>query len=91
MRLNAGIVARLVVVACLLAGSMAVVDASGVEAQALPPRPEALGSFQITYYWFAPEKWFTAKKIVAPGLKIAYREDFLYSAPRCCHARYGHR
>jgi 3D (Asp-Asp-Asp) domain-containing protein len=80
MRLNAGIVARLVVAACLLAGSMAVVDASGVEAQALPPRPEALGSFQITYYWFAPEKWFTAKKIVAPGLKIAYREDFLYSA-----------
>lgn len=80
MRLNAGIVARLVVAACLLAGSMAVVDARGTEAQALPLRPEALGSFQITYYWFAPEKWFTAKKIVAPGLKIAYREDFLYSA-----------
>ena len=80
MRLNASIVARLVVAACLLAGAMGVVDARGVEAQALPPRPQALGSFWITYYWFAPESWFTAKKIVAPGLKVAYREDFLYSA-----------
>ena len=47
---------------------------------AVPARPKPLGSFWITYYWFAPESWFTAKKLIAPGLKTAYREDFLYSA-----------
>jgi 3D (Asp-Asp-Asp) domain-containing protein len=82
MRLNASIVARLVVAACLLVGAMAIVDSRSVEAQAqsVPPRPQSLGSFWITYYWFAPESWFTAKKMVAPGLTVAYREDFLYSA-----------
>ena len=54
--------------------------ASGAAAQTSPPRPVALGNFWITYYWFAPESWFTAKKILAPGLKVPYREDFLYSA-----------
>ena len=77
MRLNAGIVARLLVAACLLAGAVSLVGTRSTEAQTLPPRPQALGSFWITYYWFAPESWFTAKKIVAPGLKVAYREDFL--------------
>lgn len=80
MRLNAGIAARLLVAACLLAGAISLIGTRNTEAQTLPPRPKALGSFWITYYWFAPEKWFTAKRMVAPGLKIAYREDFLYSS-----------
>ena len=80
MRLNAGIAARLLVAACLLAGAISLIGTRSTEAQTLPPRPQSLGSYWITYYWFAPESWFTAKKMVGPGLKVAYREDFLYSA-----------
>ena len=80
MRLNAGIAARLLVAACLLAGGISLIGTHSTEAQTMPPRPQSLGSYWITYYWFAPEGWFTAKKMVAPGLKVAYREDFLYSA-----------
>mgnify|MGYP006279427159 CR=1 FL=1 len=68
------IVRALAVLVCALA------VAAPAQAQTIPPRPQPIGSFWITYYWFAPESWFTAKKMVAPGLKTAYREDFLYSA-----------
>ena len=79
--------ARVRVAACLLAlvGLLAAVGDAAAQTTTtatptVPARPQALGSFWITYYWFAPESWFTARKIVAPGLKTAYREDFLYSA-----------
>ncbi|MEI6688206.1 MAG: 3D domain-containing protein [Thermoleophilia bacterium] len=81
MRARIGIHGRRLVAACLIAGAaMLAFGTAGAAAQTASPRPVALGSFWITYYWFAPESWFTAKKIVAPGLKTAYREDFLYSA-----------
>lgn len=64
----------------MFVGVASFVGARGADAQTTPPRPQALGSYWITYYWFAPESWFTAKKMIAPGLKVAYREDFLYSA-----------
>jgi 3D (Asp-Asp-Asp) domain-containing protein len=69
-------------VAALLIGGAALlaIGAASASAQTIPPRPQQLGSYWITYYWFAPESWFTAKKMIAPGLKVAYREDFLYSA-----------
>lgn len=65
------------VAACLgaLAPAAAAQTATG-----MPPRPQQLGSYWITYYWFVPESAFTGARIVPKGLKTAYREDFLYSA-----------
>ncbi|MGI9116775.1 MAG: 3D domain-containing protein [Gaiellales bacterium] len=93
MRARTRSVLRRAVAACVIAGAALLALAGGAAAQtattatttsavapAIPPRPQSLGQFWITYYWFAPESWFTAKKLVAPGLKTAYREDFLYSA-----------
>jgi len=40
----------------------------------------SLGTFQVTYYWFAAESGFVGQTITAPGIAGAYREDFLYSA-----------
>ncbi len=82
MRLSVGSRGRRLVAACALTciGVAMLIAARGADAQTIPPRPQALGSYWITYYWFAPESWFTAKKLVAPGLTVAYREDFLYSA-----------
>jgi hypothetical protein len=81
MRSRCGRLHRRLAAACLIAGAVVLsIGAATASAQTIPPRPQQLGSYWITYYWFAPEAWFTAKKMVAPGLKVAYREDFLYSA-----------
>ncbi len=81
MRSRRGRLHRRLAAACLIAGAVVLsIGAATASAQTIPPRPQQLGSYWITYYWFAPEAWFTAKKMVAPGLKVAYREDFLYSA-----------
>lgn len=71
----AAVSALAVLIACLLSSAPCFPDA-----QAAVARPKALGSFWITYYWFAPESWFEAKRIVPLGLAKAYREDFLYGA-----------
>ena len=73
---------RRLAVACALVvlGGVLTFGASSANAQTIPPRPQALGEFWITYYWFVPEQWFTTKRIVALGLVKPYREDFLFSA-----------
>ena len=84
MRASNRIRLRRLVAACAAAAALLVVAGAAagqaVSTDALPPRPQPLGSFQITAYWFVPEAWFSARKIVAPGLSKPYREDFLYSA-----------
>ena len=84
MRARIGIRGRRLVAACVAVAALCVAAAPAlaqtIAADAVVPRPQALGTFQITYYWFAPERWFTARKMIAPGLGKAYREDFLYSA-----------
>ncbi|MFM9123745.1 MAG: hypothetical protein ACKOSO_00875, partial [Actinomycetota bacterium] len=65
------------VAACL--GAL-VPTAAAQTATGMPPRPQQLGSYWITYYWFVPESAFTGARNVPKGLTTAYREDFLYSA-----------
>ena len=52
-----------------------------------PPTPEHpiahrqwLSGVTITEYYPAPERWFTGRRISAPGLRGRYAADFLYSA-----------
>jgi len=77
MRARLAMAAIGAVAACL--GALAPVAAAQT-ASGLPPRPQQLGSYWITYYWFVPESAFTGARIVPKGLTTPYREDFLYSA-----------
>lgn len=75
--------ARLVMAAIGLVAACAALAAAPAGAQTasgMPPRPQQLGPYWITYYWFVPESAFTGARYTAKGLTTPYREDFLYSA-----------
>lgn len=42
--------------------------------------PQWLSGVTITEYYPAPERWFVARRVAAPGLPGRYAADFLYSA-----------
>jgi 3D (Asp-Asp-Asp) domain-containing protein len=60
--------------------------ASAAGACAKPPHEQLikhrrwLSRVQITEYYPAPERWFSGRKVKAPGLPGRHRADFLYSA-----------
>lgn len=43
-------------------------------------KPTWLTGVYITEYYPAPERWFSGKRVVAPGLTTRHRVDWLYSA-----------
>jgi 3D (Asp-Asp-Asp) domain-containing protein len=42
--------------------------------------PRWLGGFEITEYFSVPERWFTGRRVRAPGIPGRHRVDWLYSS-----------